>query len=1046
MVYVVPSSNCFRDEQAWRTRRCVGVGRGSTMEDDSPNKTRELETKIAEKVGQVIAAVRDAKHVDQVICALHSLAVLLFPLDSHAIAGTIDRQYRDEVLSAKVPSEEERNNWWRVFYQTAAFPTLTRILLYDVASSWLGCFSFSARKHVYDVFFCNGCAVEVVQTVVPFLQQNASASFDANVVRSNAERLLELLLLENDGVLQLAREFSASCRSEDTSIEQLKSTISRVAQLITSIPDKAQLRTSNSLSSHFFFKQITLQLIAGAEEWDANLGNKAMINKEGVDGILLFVGESFARICRRGSADVLIGQMIPNILQHVQSTLSSNIDVVVSEVFETKPGFRFWLKLMEAIKDLYAVERLSEQLLHQLVAEHVTDVEAYWILWIMFHRLYECQAPFRSIFAEKFLLWKVFPVCCLKWILQFAILDSPPDPALPEKGRNSCGLLDTAQHLAVVWSKREFVQSAPVEQQAYVTAALGLSLEKMTKEDLDATKGMMHSILEGVSYRLESPAHLVRRMASSIALVFSKIIDPKNPLYLDDSCGGETIDWEFGLASPRKKIVSTSQCIDKDTDKVKTCSALSLEKEFDTISRNDVRKNDKARKKRLSDLKLIDPDEIIDPATLSNELVSGEQDDDTSSENSESSNDSSLQPYDLSDDYTDLQRKFSQLADVVGALRKSDDADGVERALNVAEKLVRASPDELTYIAGDLVRTLVHVRCSDSTIEGEEESAEEKRQKALVALIVTCPLESLDTLNKLLYSPNLDVSQRVMILDIMTDAAQELADTKIVRPKHNARSIISTISETQPWFMPSSIGPPGAGPWKEIPGRDTPLNWSYSYERELPPRPGQIKRGKTRRWSFQSANRKGDQMEWSQNRFPQYAAAFILPAMQGFDKKKHGVDLLGRDFIVLGKLIYMLGVCMKCAAMHPETSALVPHLIDMLSSREICHHAEAYVRRSVLFAASCILVALHPTFVASCLVEGRPEISQGLEWIRTWALHVAESDTDRECYTLAVTCLQLHAEMALQASRAVESAEDTYKAKSIDMPSDLLNGIIKIPR
>ncbi|KAL6963816.1 hypothetical protein U1Q18_034821 [Sarracenia purpurea var. burkii] len=108
--------------------------------------------------------------------------------------------------------------------------------------------------------------------------------------------------------------------------------------------------------------------------------------------------------------------------------------------------------------------------------------------------------------------------------------------------------------------------------------------------------------------------------------------------------------------------------------------------------------------------------------------------------------------------------------------------------------------------------------------------------------------------------------------------------------------------------------------------------------------------------------------------------------------------------------------------------------------REICHHAEAYVRRSVLFAAACILVALQPSYVASSLVEGSPEISKGLEWVRTWALQVAESDTDRDCYTLAVTCLQLHAEMALQASRALES-----KAKNIDMPSNLLKGTIKIP-
>ncbi|WOG99792.1 hypothetical protein DCAR_0519148 [Daucus carota subsp. sativus] len=50
--------------------------------------------------------------------------------------------------------------------------------------------------------------------------------------------------------------------------------------------------------------------------------------------------------------------------------------------------------------------------------------------------------------------------------------------------------------------------------------------------------------------------------------------------------------------------------------------------------------------------------------------------------------------------------------------------------------------------------------------------------------------------------------------------------------------------------------------------------------------------------------------------------------------------------------------------------------------------------------AACILVALHPSNIASALVEGNSDVSKGLEWIRTWALHVAESDRDRNCNTL----------------------------------------------
>lgn len=68
--------------------------------------------------------------------------------------------------------------------------------------------------------------------------------------------------------------------------------------------------------------------------------------------------------------------------------------------------------------------------------------------------------------------------------------------------------------------------------------------------------------------------------------------------------------------------------------------------------------------------------------------------------------------------------------------------------------------------------------------------------------------------------------------------------------------------------------------------------------------------------------------------------------------------------------------------------------------RGISHHAETYVRRSALFTASCILAALHPSYVASALVEGNHDICRGLEWIRTWALHITESDTDTECSTV----------------------------------------------
>ncbi|XP_042040158.1 telomere length regulation protein TEL2 homolog isoform X1 [Salvia splendens] len=1007
--------------------------------EESPRKKRaELERRVLERVEHVISSIDDAKHVDQVIIALHSLAVCLFPLNPDSVSGSVDEKYRDELGAVEIPSQDEKAEWWRVFYKGSGFRVFSRVLLYDVASNWLACFPASARKHVYDAFFVDGCATEIVHVVVPCLQPGESGSYGSTAVISNAERLLVICLLDNDLVCQMTREFAGNCHFEDLSHEQVKKAISATSQLITSIPDKARREAPASLTPRLFFKNLTSQLLHGVEEWDLKFVDESDVAYNNhMNGVILFIGEAFARISRRGSTDIMLREMIPKILEQVRSVLSSTSDLASSEIFESRPGFRFWLKIIEAVNDSHSVERIAEELLRQLATQKVNEVEGYWILWMLFSRIYK-HPSVRFTFMEKFLLWKVFPTCCLIWIIHFAVLECPPQSA-SSKSYNARSLSDAVHNLIVAWSRREFVQSSSTEQQIYVTAALGLCLQQMTKEDLDATKDALHLILQGISCRLENPVYLIRKMASSIALVFSKIIDPNNPLYLDDSCQDETIDWDFGLATPRE-VSATAIVLGEEKTQERESSS-------NQIAGNEIQKSgekgvhvSKSRKNKESAFNIIDPDEIIDPAELNNEHTLQEGSD-YESDDSETSSASSLQPYDLTDDDADLKRKFTQLVDVVGALRKSDDAEGVEKALDVAEKLIRASPDELKYLAGDLGKALVQVRCFESTVEGEEDSAEERRQKALVGLIATRPLESLESMHKLLYSPNVDTSQRIMILDVMTDAAQELANTRILKSEHRPATLIS--SSNQPWFTPRNDGPPGAGSWKEISSTETPLNWSYSYERELPSKSSQTRKGKTQRWSLKHPTH-DSQLEWSQNSFPQYAAVFMLPAMQGHDQKRHGVDLLGRDFVVLGKLIHTLGVCIKCAAMHPEASVLAAPLLDMLRSREISHHAEAYVRRSVLFTASCILVALHPSFVASAVAEGNIETSEGLDWIHRWALKVAESDTDRDCHTLAVGCLQLHAEMALQASRALESSSSTT-AQGITLFPVTSNTTIKIP-
>lgn len=76
----------------------------------------------------------------------------------------------------------------RLIIHTCLPVLIVTVIWSDVASDWLACFPFTAQKHVYDVFFVDGLATEVVQTLIPRLHQSSSAGLDVNAIVSNIQR------------------------------------------------------------------------------------------------------------------------------------------------------------------------------------------------------------------------------------------------------------------------------------------------------------------------------------------------------------------------------------------------------------------------------------------------------------------------------------------------------------------------------------------------------------------------------------------------------------------------------------------------------------------------------------------------------------------------------------------------------------------------------------------------------------------------------------------------------------------------------------------
>lgn len=93
---------------------------------------------------------------------------------------------------------------------------------------------------------------------------------------------------------------------------------------------------------------------------------------------------------------MLLSKLVPGVLKYVRGFLLSKADLSSNEI-EPVPVSGFWSKIIGAIKDPYTVKRISEQILRHLATQDISDVEAYWILWLLFHQSYENQASIRYV-------------------------------------------------------------------------------------------------------------------------------------------------------------------------------------------------------------------------------------------------------------------------------------------------------------------------------------------------------------------------------------------------------------------------------------------------------------------------------------------------------------------------------------------------------------------------------------------------------------------------------------------------------------------------
>ncbi|XP_055955062.1 telomere length regulation protein TEL2 homolog isoform X2 [Patella vulgata] len=321
--------------------------------------------------------------------------------------------------------------------------------------------------------------------------------------------------------------------------------------------------------------------------------------------------------------------------------------------------------------------------------------------------------------------------------------------------------------------------------------------------------------------------------------------------------------------------------------------------------------------------------------------------------------DDDLEPYDMSNDVKVTKVKNPKyIRDCMEGLICSDDAERVEACLFSAEQLIRKSPDGLKEIAAEFSKILLHLQNNFST-----RGFDAVRFGAMVALAVECPVEVAGYLSSQFYERNYNLRQRMDILEVLSAAAQELAkpvDKNRVR-QHQPVKEIKPVKESDDW--------------REI------------VEKRI--------EGKTRRFIKGRTQPEPAQVA---NRFAPVAGHFFFPLLNKVDRSQPSFDLLGKETIVLRKLIYSLGIILHSALHVPLATQMCVNLLEFIWA--LRYHSDSCIRQALLYATSMVILVLPPFCVLTDLQDVMLET-------KSWLQETIDNDTDMECKRMALQALVL---------------------------------------
>lgn len=317
------------------------------------------------------------------------------------------------------------------------------------------------------------------------------------------------------------------------------------------------------------------------------------------------------------------------------------------------------------------------------------------------------------------------------------------------------------------------------------------------------------------------------------------------------------------------------------------------------------------------------------------------------------SDDDELPAYDQSNDIPNKPSQVPRyLRDCLDGIIQTEDVERTNLCLKYAVDLIRRNRSTVEEVGEEMAKVLLHI--SPATEEGEIQVFD-----SLIALIVEAPSTVTKYITSQVYEYNYTIEKRLLMLHSLAAAAKTLA---FPQPKKAIEELPKT----------------------EI-KKANEKNWKAILDKRL--------EEKTRRWGT-----KVKIPDIRENKLSSTVSLFFYPLLSGLDVQRPYLDLLGKDHIVLTRVIYTISSILN-AAKHVVTSDKM--CVDLLETIWLLRwHEEPSVKQALLYGLCVIASSLNAVNLLT--IANATDI---MEWLKT----VMNEDPDKDCKERASTAFYLFA-------------------------------------